>query len=1338
MGLYVYGYGDTHGSDRPSLDTPTISPLDYDKLAILDIFVRGTEEETQASTSPVIRDPSSLTLWNIGVTLMIGAAVGVLCFVVFGLSIYSRNPNVAPRCTARPKDVIYKANATENDIQYRGNPFCGWIFWVLSLSYDTMLRGVPGTGTRHGGMEGRMLSVNMDGIVLLRYHHIGYKVALLTTFICMCVILPLNLTAQCYDFNTTAGQAEFNDYCRNPNNSSELLTTYQRTTLANIPSVTNTTEDITFSLEKLRNTPWFGYPYSRTLVRLYIIAICSWIVYVYTCKLLYKEWQEVLALRRVYYLQNEVWLRRRQELMETLEKKDKSLYDSEYDIEFGAQDHHEEELSLIAKPHQVDSALNLVDSSEEPQIDHERFYDAKFSLTPACTMGYVDGEFDEESNHKQIDSYNSQVSSSKEAQHQSNGQENEGHTAKLDSVNSQSPHFVFKNLQLLRQSLFNTNQVKSDNEATTEVEGERGFMSSFMQSGLTERTLKVLKSTTSPFKERYERRELLARRSKRMKDPWIVDPEVRETVPNIELYSVLVGNIPTLPREIVYDDEDEMIEIDPNDVLKWQLDVVSSFFDQCVPNQPGFTSSVAAVTILPEAKDLALAWRKWYCAASALRRLRLIRNLIAQRIAEEDSEFSGDEGGHVDEYDENDNKISTLPHSPKVRWDQGSVDAISKTTPRERIRRLSERQQLMKKQYESFRVSEENRLHGQSAMLIESRQVFGYSDNLQVEETLFEALNYGPEQSAVYSRELAQGAFACCPFGCNEEKLRAERQLTVLFQMELDAVQQVHNAHLDLQNAREKAASGAVNANAKVATSPISSPNRSKKDMQTSATPSPRFPAYQSNMGDRVDDALNQLEIQGSAKEAELQKKPEHILIEKIKTPKSHGGRKLQQPSDASCFLPDDYQDEGSSKASSISRSTSKLSATIKSLTTSISRYSYGDDSETDIELTKSSVSAPMPLQSKIGTNIRTSRINDQYGPTTFEISSKDHDEKSILAPPPPPKLSPGISSYNYESPFSAFDPDVREEPNRLKGDRPHISLSLHGDMGSGPYQRGLTGRSFRRTIHSETISSNELENLQGMMGQTGDGLLTKVLDSEGRFIMKRPQVLRQSSLGSSDKSEHSSLLRSFHSLNVSRHSASRVHPSFGVESQSSNRRLNQEPSDQWQMAADIRRQNNKDFGLLKMIDEDAGVDNEDEGVSEGVWNKEIIQQNILNNAQRAKYCFTHCCGVTKQFFKIWSQGMKEDFTSKASFAVVTFTNRQAAVAARHCLADGRGEHMWEAQQALPLPPLADSVPCDFVTCRGCCKPITISINRNHLAIRRTIATLLLIFVYIFYTFIFS
>ena len=87
-----------------------------------------------------------------------------------------------------------------------------------------------------------------------------------------------------------------------------------------------------------------------------------------------------------------------------------------------------------------------------------------------------------------------------------------------------------------------------------------------------------------------------------------------------------------------------------------------------------------------------------------------------------------------------------------------------------------------------------------------------------------------------------------------------------------------------------------------------------------------------------------------------------------------------------------------------------------------------------------------------------------------------------------------------------------------------------------------------------------------------------------------------------------------------------------------------------------------------------------------------------------------------------------------STYAVVTFSSRQAAVAARHCLADGRGVQKWLSVETVPVAPLADAAPCDIITCRGCCRPVTLNLNGNQLMIRRYIALASLAFIYIFYT----
>ena len=103
--------------------------------------------------------------------------------------------------------------------------------------------------------------------------------------------------------------------------------------------------------------------------------------------------------------------------------------------------------------------------------------------------------------------------------------------------------------------------------------------------------------------------------------PYIPHPEIRDTVPNISLYSVLYK----LPDYFF-----STAMSSSTSLLDRQLASTVEFFDKCVPNQPGYSSAVAAVTILPDAMQVAHAWRKWYKCAGRLRRLRFIRSRIRE------------------------------------------------------------------------------------------------------------------------------------------------------------------------------------------------------------------------------------------------------------------------------------------------------------------------------------------------------------------------------------------------------------------------------------------------------------------------------------------------------------------------------------------------------------------------------------------------------------------------------------------------------------------------------------------------------------------------------------
>jgi hypothetical protein len=107
---------------------------------------------------------------------------------------------------------------------------------------------------------------------------------------------------------------------------------------------------------------------------------------------------------------------------------------------------------------------------------------------------------------------------------------------------------------------------------------------------------------------------------------YLTHPEIRETPPSIGIYSVLYQ----LPRSMVtYDTYGAT-------TLERQLVATTTFFDEIIPPQAGFSSSVAAVTVLPNATLLAKANNKWGICEKKVQSLRVVRRQL--RIAKKKQE----------------------------------------------------------------------------------------------------------------------------------------------------------------------------------------------------------------------------------------------------------------------------------------------------------------------------------------------------------------------------------------------------------------------------------------------------------------------------------------------------------------------------------------------------------------------------------------------------------------------------------------------------------------------------------------------------------------------------
>ena len=130
------------------------------------------------------------TLTQVYSNLAIGGVVMTTSFIAFGVAVsLEANKNLAPRAWARPIRVVKNCLAPPYSLS--------WISWAMSLRYIDLLSGIPGTGTRQGGRSGPTLKTNLDGIVLLRYHTLQFKVSALATVLAMLLLLPMYYTSPC-------------------------------------------------------------------------------------------------------------------------------------------------------------------------------------------------------------------------------------------------------------------------------------------------------------------------------------------------------------------------------------------------------------------------------------------------------------------------------------------------------------------------------------------------------------------------------------------------------------------------------------------------------------------------------------------------------------------------------------------------------------------------------------------------------------------------------------------------------------------------------------------------------------------------------------------------------------------------------------------------------------------------------------------------------------------------------------------------------------------------------------------------------------------------------------
>eukprot|EP00586_Coscinodiscus_wailesii_P007726 CAMPEP_0172520824 /NCGR_PEP_ID=MMETSP1066-20121228/292223_1 /TAXON_ID=671091 /ORGANISM="Coscinodiscus wailesii, Strain CCMP2513" /LENGTH=1048 /DNA_ID=CAMNT_0013303637 /DNA_START=568 /DNA_END=3711 /DNA_ORIENTATION=- len=689
-------------------------------------------------------------------------------------------------------------------------------------------------------------------------------------------------------------------------------------------------------------------------------------------------------------------------------------------------------------------------------------------------------------------------------------------------------------------------------------------------------------------------------RSRKSRDPWIPHPEQRDTVPNIELYSVLVGGLPVLPSDCA--DQEQMKSLGKRYGIDWQMLVTAAFFDHCVPNQPGFSSSVAAVTILPAAPALAKAWRRWYKAAAALRRLRFIRSIIADRRS----------------YDIGAGDLSSVADESKdVEFDPESC------------RNLQVDSDDVENQHDAS-SSRDNRLSYFS-------EVFGDMYNEEVESRLFEMLDYGPEQTAVYSRESAQGAANCCPNGCCEGRVKRSR-IDELLAMERDAVAAVHEANIELGRAR---------CNAGYRDSDIN-PSVTKKT-DDAVTPS------SSQLEQEHEQIMTHHTMGSFPRDGDITKMSTQ-RSQQIGSMPSYNKERLRSYLGDEARVLEKYQNN----LSSTDMLTETPPVSNKSISMKISRSSSPPKRMSKSTPPLRTIPKPKPLSS-----------GDKV--TSIELSA--------LAPPLPPSIRTSTPRSHISDHRSSKS--IPQNYNCGNSLCQYMSMSLNSD---GKFiTPGLVDYENDENDDQQSFTSSQV------VVDGGDA-------SQGTIIERNGMVVNN---GCKISAMALSTSRQFTSSDF-----------WNIK----------EVSPEWQRLESINR------------DSAPPTQTQSRQISTGEWFTKSHHNPYSSSLSPIRETLLSLPHRFIRWMKRRPEKVVDEWARDSTFAVITFTNRQAAVAARHCIADGRGLNTWLSVTSLPTPPLADAASCDIVTCRGCCRPVTMSINSRQQLIRKFIAISLLIVIFIFYT----
>lgn len=276
--------------------------------------------------------------------------IGLVFVGLYGIAIRCQwNSQLAPRSANRPKSIIHNVLRTQPTVGCCCIIYpISFLCWAWRLTFPQGLQGIEGTGSRNNGWAGPTLKWNVDGVILLKYHMLLLKIAMLATILCLFILLPTFATADCDPqlMGMQTCKTMWNltgKYCCTVTLTKKSILhslisspvhyfmfcciDFENMTIMHIPDKVwrpnNQTTAIVLENGTVVEIPpptvnpisgklWVPGVSSRTLV----VVVCCVILYVYTCRLLWYEWIDNLALRRIYFLEADHYSRRIKELDE--------------------------------------------------------------------------------------------------------------------------------------------------------------------------------------------------------------------------------------------------------------------------------------------------------------------------------------------------------------------------------------------------------------------------------------------------------------------------------------------------------------------------------------------------------------------------------------------------------------------------------------------------------------------------------------------------------------------------------------------------------------------------------------------------------------------------------------------------------------------------------------------------------------------------------------------------------------------------------------------------------------------------------------------------------------